>query len=316
MSKPNKIIIIAGPTASGKSAVAVELAKMLETEIISADSMQIYKGLDVGTAKITREEMQGVKHHLLDIVSPEDNYSVNEYIADAKKIISELHPRGKIPIICGGTGLYINSLIYNFDLKEHKSDPELRENLEKLYQEKGGEYLLDILREFDPDSAERLHPNNYRRIIRAIEIYRVSGITMTEQAKKTKITPSEFDSSLYVLSTDRERLYERIDGRVDKMLENGLYEEVKTLLSADLPSNATCLQAIGYKEFKSVLSGDVSVDEAIEKIKRESRRYAKRQLTWFRKNENAVWLDTAEFGDNPEKIATHIYNTEKTKGDA
>lgn len=316
MSKQNKIIIIAGPTASGKSAVAVELAKIMQTEIISADSMQIYKGLDVGTAKITRVEMQGIKHHLLDIISPEESYSVNEYITDAKKIIRELHSQGKIPIICGGTGLYINSLIYNFDLKEHKSAPELREKLEKLYKEKGGEYLLDILREFDPASAERLHRNNYRRIIRAIEIYKVSGITMTEQAEKTKIAPGEFDASLYVLSTDRERLYERIDRRVDKMLENGLYKEVKALLSANLPSNATCLQAIGYKEFKSVLSGDASEDEAIEKIKRESRRYAKRQLTWFRKNENAVWLDTAEFSDNPEKIAKHLYNMEKTKGNA
>lgn len=310
----NKIIIIAGPTASGKSAVSAELAKMLNTEIISADSMQIYKGFDIGTAKITEAEMKGVKHHLIDIVPPEKNYSVNDYTSDAKKIIKELHLKNKIPIISGGTGLYINSLIYNFDLKEHDSDPKLRLELEELYKKRGGEYLLGILKEFDPKTADRLHPNNYRRIIRAIEIYKVSGVTMTEQIEKTKNAPKEYDVSFFVLNTDRERLYDRINKRVDKMFQLGLYEEVKNLLESGIPENATSMQAIGYKELRGVVNGTMSQEDAAEIIKQESRKYAKRQLTWFRRNENALWIDTANYDDNPLKIAEHIYRILKEKG--
>jgi len=310
----NKIIVIAGPTASGKSAVSIELAKMLETEIISADSMQIYKGFDIGTAKITPDEKQGVLHHLIDIKNPEESYSVNEYTKAAKEVILKLHSQNKIPIIAGGTGLYINSVIYGFDLKEHDSDPTLRKELEQLFLEKGGEHLLNILREFDPESAKRIHPNNYRRVIRAIEIYKVSGITMTEQIEKTKSTPKEYDVSFFVLHTQRERLYERINRRVDKMIELGLYDEVENLLESGIPKNSTSLQAIGYKEFTNVINGEMSIPEAIDIIKQESRKYAKRQLTWFRRNEEATWIDTADFSDNPVKIAEHIYGILEEKG--
>lgn len=314
VQKLNKLIIIAGPTASGKSSVSVELAKILDTQIVSADSMQIYKGFDVGTAKITESEMQGIKHYMIDIVTPDESYSVNEYINDAKKIIAELHNDGKIPIIAGGTGLYINSLIYNFDLTEHNSDPRLRRELENLYMEKGGEYLIEILREFDPESAERIHPNNYRRVIRAIEIYKVSGTTMTEQIEKTKKTKGEYEVSFFVLHTDRKKLYDRINRRVDKMIEQGLEEEVRNLWETDIPKNATSMQAIGYKEFTGVINGEMTVSEAVDKIKQESRKYAKRQLTWFRRNEGAMWIDTEDFGDDPKKIAEHIYGLLKEKG--
>lgn len=309
--KLRSLIVVAGPTASGKSAVSVKLAKMLDTEIISADSMQIYKGLDIGTAKITNEEMQGIPHHMIDIVPPDCSYSVNEYSVSAQKIADELCGQGKIPILCGGTGLYINSVIDNFDLTEHKSDPVLREELYKLYDEKGGEYLLDILKEFDPETANTLHPNNYRRIVRAIEFYKVSGITISEQKRITQNAPKKYKTYFFVLTTDRDRLYERINKRVDKMLSDGLLDEVTKLFQSGIPKNATGMQAIGYKEFASVLAGEMSVAEACEDIKRESRRYAKRQLTWFRANKDAVWIDTADFYDNPEKIAEHIYNIVK-----
>ena len=302
----NKIIVIAGPTASGKSAVSVELAKLLNTEIISADSMQIYKGMNIGTAKITEEEMKGIKHYMLDIISPEESFSVNEYTKKVKEIIKKLHSENKIPIICGGTGLYINSLIYNFDLKEQESDPHLREELEKLYMDKGGEALIEILREFDPQSAQRIHPNNYRRVIRAIEFYKVSGITMTEQIERTKSAPKEYDASFFVLNAPREILYERINRRVDKMIEDGLLSEVTELYKSGIPKNATSMQAIGYKEMTGVLNGSDTLENAVETIKLESRRYAKRQLTWFRRNEDAYWIDMTEFDNNPKTVAEHI----------
>ena len=231
-----------------------------------------------------------------------------------KKIIKNLHSKNKIPIVSGGTGLYINSLIYNFDLKEHDSDPSLRKELEELYIEKGGEHLLKILREFDPETADRLHPNNHRRIIRAIEIYKVSGITMTQQIEKTKNTPKEYDVSFFVLNTDRERLYDRINKRVDRMLELGLYKEVENLLASGIPQNSTSLQAIGYKEFLGVINGSMTENKAADIIKQESRKYAKRQLTWFRRNEEAVWIDTADYNDNPLLIAEHIHHILKEKG--
>lgn len=300
----NKLIVVAGPTASGKSATAVELAKLLNTKIVSADSMQIYKDLNIGTAKITKEEMQGIKHEMLDIVPPDISYSVNEYSQNAQKHIENIQKEGKIPILCGGTGLYINSVIYNFNLTKAESDPVLREELTKTYEEKGGEYLLNVLREFDPKTAEELHPNNHRRIIRAIEMYKTSGITMSEQKEITKNTKNKYDVLFFVLNTDREILYERINKRVDKMIESGLSDEIKTIKEKyKLSPNVTALQAIGYKELIAFEKGEMSFSEATEKIKLESRRYAKRQLTWFRRNEEALWLDTRSFNDKPEEIA-------------
>ncbi len=308
MNLSKKVIVIAGPTASGKSAVAIETAKKLNTEIISADSMQIYKGLNIGTAKVTKEEMSGIVHHMIDIVNADESFNVNDYSKKTTEIIEKMHEKGKIPIIAGGTGLYINSVIYNFNLQHAEADEKLREELTKMYDEKGGEYMLEVLREFDPETASRLHPNNHRRIIRAIEMYRTSGITMSEQIEITKKTKNKYDVRFFVLNTDRETLYERINRRVDKMIENGLLGEVENLLKKNIPENTTSMQAIGYKEILLHKKGLLTFDEAIEKIKMESRRYAKRQLTWFRRNEEAIWIDTFSYNDNAELISDFIVN--------
>lgn len=300
----NKLIVTAGPTASGKSSVSVELAKLLNTEIVSADSMQIYKDMNIGTAKITKDEMQGIKHEMIDIIPPTSSYSVNEYSKTAQSCIENIQKEGKIPILCGGTGLYINSVIYNFNLTKAVGDPKIRDELTQLYEEKGGEYLLGILKEFDPQTAQTLHPNNHRRIIRAIEMYKTSGITMSEQKRITKETKNKYDVLFFTLNTNREILYERINKRVDKMVENGLLKEIDFISEKyDLSLTSTAFQAIGYKELIAYKEGKTTLFEAIEKIKLESRRYAKRQLTWFRRNEEAIWIDTATFGDNPKKIA-------------
>lgn len=304
-----KLIVVAGPTASGKSACSVELALLLNTEIVSADSMQIYKGLDIGTAKITEKEKKGVIHHMIDITPYSNSYSVNEYSQNAQVCIDNIIKKGKIPILSGGTGLYINSVIQNFNLSDVKTDENLRKELTQLYEKKGGEYMLNILREFDEETANTLHPNNHRRIIRAIEVYKTSGMTMSEQREITKNTPKKYDVCFFVLNTDREILYERINKRVDKMIQIGLEAEVDRILADNVSDkSSTAFQAIGYKELISYKKGEMTFEEAVDKIKLESRRYAKRQLTWFRKNENTIWIDTADFGDNPEKIAEFMRN--------
>ena len=289
----NQVIVIAGPTASGKTGLSIEVAKQLHTEIVSADSMQIYKGMDVGTAKVTPDEMCGIVHHMIDIVSPMENYNVSRYVEDAKPIVDSILTKGKIPVIAGGTGLYINSLVHGYDLAPIPGDEAVREEITKLYEEKGGEFLLEELRKIDPKTADRLHPNNARRLIRALEVYRISGTTISEQEERTKNAPKPYDVKFFVLDTDREKLYERINRRVDIMLVNGLVEEVKTLLEQGIPKTNTSMQAIGYKEIVEYLDGYLTLEEAVEKLKMESRRYAKRQLTWFRRNEGAHWLEAS-----------------------
>jgi tRNA dimethylallyltransferase len=294
----NKIIVITGPTASGKTSISVALAKKLNTQIISCDSMQIYKYMDIGTAKVTEDEMQGVRHYMIDCVSPMVNYSVNDYVLDATKIIDNLLVENKTPIIVGGTGLYINSLIYNFNLQEAKSDPKLREELE--VQE--SETLLNILNDFDPETAKKLHPNNKRRIIRAIEMYKTSGITMSEQIEITNNTQPKYNSKIFALTMDRNNLYDRINKRVDMMIKNGLVFEVEELLKIGMLETNTAMQAIGYKEIFKYLKNEITLDEAIEMIKQESRRYAKRQLTWFRRDKNINWINIDEYKNINEII--------------
>ncbi len=302
----NQVIVIAGPTASGKTGLSVEVAKQLHTEIVSADSMQIYKGMNVGTAKVTPDEMSGIPHHMIDIVSPMENYNVSRYVEEAKPIVDDILSRGKIPVIAGGTGLYINSLVYGYDLAPIPSNDGIREEISKLYEEKGGEFLLEELRKIDPKTAERLHPNNARRLIRALEVYRISGTTISDQEERTKNAPKPYDVKFFVLDTDRDKLYDRINRRVDIMLENGLVEEVKTLLGQGIPKTNTSMQAIGYKEIVEYLDGYLTLDEAVEKLKMESRRYAKRQLTWFRRNEGANWLEASL---SKEELAEKILKT-------
>ncbi len=274
-----KIIIICGPTASGKSSLALSLAKLLDTEVISADSMYIYKDLNIGTAKPTKLEMQGIKHHLIDVVSPYDAFSVSDYKNLATPIIEELLSKGKTPIICGGTGFYINSILYDFSYGNSQANLEIRDKYMKLAQEKGNEYVYNILKEYDVESANKLHPNDLKRVVRALEIYH-SG------TKKSDIVDElvpKYDYLAYSIAFDREILYTRINNRVDEMLKNGLVEEVENLLKCGVSKQNQCMQAIGYKEIVDYLNGNCSLDKAIDDIKLNTRHYAKRQITYFKK---------------------------------
>ena len=297
------VVAVVGPTASGKSHLAVEIALRKNGEVISADSMQIYKGMRIGTAKPTKDEMRGVVHHLIDFADLSQPFSVVNYVALASDCISELNVRGKLPVIAGGTGLYIRSLLNNIQFTDDDKDVSLREALAQKAANEGTESLLAELRSFDPLSAERIHPNNIGRVIRAIEIYRTTGLTMTEQMIKSKEKPSPYDACVIGLDfRNRQKLYDRIDRRVDSMMSEGLLQEAKEVLSR--PDSKTALQAIGYKELVPYFSGECTLEEAIQKIKQESRRYAKRQLTWFRRDENINWImidDCVDFDDVTER---------------
>ena len=283
-----KLIVVCGPTASGKTELAVSLAEIFDCEIVSADSMQIYKDVSIATAKPSLEEMRGIRHHMIDFLDLDEEFSVADYVRMASDCIEEIASRGKMPLVCGGTGLYISSLINGIRFDDTCSSTELRKELAELAENKGNEYLLDMLRQFDPESADRLHPNNLMRIIRAIEVYKISGVTMTE-ANKLSQKESPYDPVMIGLNfSDRELLYDRINLRVDRMLEMGLVEEARMVLSKE--NVATVGQAIGYKEFKPFFAGEKSLEECIGSVKQDSRRYAKRQLTWFRRDERINWI--------------------------
>ena len=285
-----QVIVIAGPTASGKTALGVELALKFNGEVISADSMQLYKYMDIGTAKPDASEMKGVVHHMMDVVSPFEDYSVSRYVEDASKCADDIISRGKVPIIVGGTGLYIESLLSGRDFADNSSDG-IRDELYRQYDSLGGEKMLDILRQFDPESADKLSANDKKRIVRAIEVYKATGITKTQHDLQSREIPPRYTSSRILLSfKNRADLYERINRRVDIMMEKGLYAEVKKLIEMGLKPGCTAVQAIGYKELAQVIISGGSVESAVEKIKQESRRYAKRQLSWFRRDSSAKWL--------------------------
>ncbi len=284
------IIVIAGPTASGKTALSVAVAKKYNGEIISADSMQIYRDMHIASAAPDEEEKQGIPHHLFEFLGRAKSYSVAEYVKDAAAVIKDVYKRGRIPVIVGGTGLYISSLVDNIRFTEEESDPELRRSLEKEYDTVGGEEMLRRLSVFDPESAAKLHPNNKKRVIRAFEVYMQTGVTVTEQNAASKRDESPFEPCIIGLKTeDRQFLYDRINRRVDIMLENGLLEEAKT--AYNLRGSTTSVQAIGHKEFFAFFEGEITLPEAVETLKRETRRYAKRQLTWFSRDERVNWID-------------------------
>ncbi len=287
-----KVIVVAGPTASGKTSLSIELAKRLNGEIVSADSMQIYRGMNIGTAKATIEEQAQVPHHMLDVAEPDEDYSVARYVEEASRCCDDILSRGKIPVITGGTGLYIDSLLSgrNFASKQ-ETDEGLRQELMDEYDEIGGEAMLAKLREVDPERAAKLAAGDMRRIVRALEIYTLTGITITEHDRRTKALPKAYDAAYLVLSfKDRAELYRRIDMRVDAMISQGLFEEVENL-ALNLPEGCTAMQAIGYKEPAAALRGEISREEAAEAIKLSTRHYAKRQLTWFRRNPDAHWIN-------------------------
>ena len=275
----NKIVIICGPTASGKTELAVECAKLLNSEVISADSMYIYKKLNIGTAKPTKEEMQGVVHHLIDVVNPTDSFSVSDYKIAVEPIINNLHSQGKIPVICGGTGFYINSILYDLSYGNGECNQEVRDKYKNLAAEYGNEYVYNILKEFDPIAAEKLHFNDLKRVIRAIEIY-FNGTKKSEI--NDNFTP-KYDYYAYSIDYPRETLYSRINYRVDKMIENGLISEIQNLLNCGVNKNCQSMQAIGYKEILEFLDGKITLQDAIDLIKLNTRHYAKRQITFFKK---------------------------------
>ena len=286
----DKVIVICGPTASGKTSLSIELAKKINGEIVSSDSMQIYKDKDIGTAKPTKEEMEGIKHHVLDCVSPEERYSVAQYKRDAKDAIRNIISKGKIPIVVGGTGLYIDSLIYEIEYSDIKIDEDYRNELEKIALEKGLDELYKMAMQIDPIAMKKISSNDKKRIMRVLEIYKTTGKTKTEQEAESRKNPVEFDYKVFAINWNREILYQRINKRVDIMIEQGLIEEVENILQK-YGKFPTAMQGLGYKEVVDYINGIYTKEEMIEKIKMETRRYAKRQLTWFRKNKQTIWLD-------------------------
>ncbi|MCI8616673.1 MAG: tRNA (adenosine(37)-N6)-dimethylallyltransferase MiaA [Clostridia bacterium] len=290
MNEKPKVIVICGPTASGKTALSIELAKKINGEIVSADSMQIYKDMDIGTAKPSIEEMQYIKHYLLDFVSPDERYSVAQYKKDAKNAIKEIITKGKTPIIVGGTGLYVDSLIYEIEYNDIELDENYRKELEYLIDIKGLEELYKKAVEIDPVAMEKISQNDKKRIMRILEIYKATGKTKTEQEIESRKNPVEYDYKVFAINWDREKLYQRINKRVDIMVEQGLIKEVENIVKK-YNKFPTAMQGLGYKKVVQYIEGNCTKDEMIEKIKMETRRYAKRQLTWFRKNKQTIWLE-------------------------
>lgn len=302
-----KVVAVVGPTASGKTALGVEIARRFNGEVVSADSMQIYKGMDIATAKPMPEEMQGIPHHLIDFVEPTEAYSVARYIEDAEKAIADITSRGKLPVIVGGTGLYIDSLLGGIKFSDQPENEAVRARLTAQASEMGNEFMHDRLMEIDPEYAKNLHPNNVGRVIRAIELYELTGKTMSQQLKESKEIPSKYSAVMLGIDfSDRAKLYERINLRVDLMIQSGLLQEAELFYKSS--ADKTSAQAIGCKEFMAYFSGEKQLDECIEKLKMETRRYAKRQLTWFRRNDKISWLhrdemsDFRELADHAEKL--------------
>ncbi|KAB7664294.1 tRNA (adenosine(37)-N6)-dimethylallyltransferase MiaA [Bacillus sp. B1-b2] len=303
MTKKEKVVVLIGPTAVGKTSLSIELAKKFNGEIISGDSMQIYKGMDIATAKITKKEMQGIPHHLIDIIEPDESFSVAQFQELVRAKITEITARGKLPIIVGGTGLYIQSVLYDYQFQETASDTDFRSKLEVLADKEGSNVVHDMLRKVDPEAADSIHHHNVRRVIRALEVHHVTGQKMTELQKQQK-RELLYDATIIGLTMDRELLYERINLRVDQMVQQGLLEEVSFFYNKGL-RNCQSIQAIGYKELFQYMDRNQSLEESIEELKQNSRRYAKRQLTWFRNKISVKWFDMTDSvkkGDISKKI--------------
>lgn len=307
-----KLVVITGPTAVGKTDISIEIAKRLNGEILSADSMQIYKFMDIGTAKVRKDEMKGVNHHLLDFVEPDKEFTVSNYKEKATNIITELNNNHKLALLVGGTGLYINSLVYELDFIDIAPDDKLRKKYEDIAKNDGKNYLLDLLRKVDPITAQKYSENDVQRIVRALEVYHKSGITMSEQTKNFRKPSDKYNPLMYCLYLNREKLYDRINLRVDLMIEEGLIQEVEGLLNKGYTPDLTAMKAIGYREIIKYLQGEWSLDEAINKIKQFSRNYAKRQLTWFRRDDRINWIDIEEFVSKNE-LADYIEKDIRTK---
>ncbi|MBQ6995299.1 MAG: tRNA (adenosine(37)-N6)-dimethylallyltransferase MiaA [Lachnospiraceae bacterium] len=304
MKKP--LIILTGPTAAGKTKLSIALAKALNGEIISADSMQVYRYMDIGSAKIKSEEMDGVPHHLVDVLEPMDDFNVVMFQKYAKEAMEKVYARGKVPILVGGTGFYIQSVLYDIDFTENDENTELRRELETLAQEKGAQYLHDLLKECDPKAAEEIHANNIKRVIRAIEYNRQTGGKISEHNETERQKESPYASCYFVLTDERAHLYQNIDKRVDIMLEEGLVDEVKHLLEMGCKRESTAMQGLGYKEIIAYLLGEITLEEAVYLIKRDTRHFAKRQLTWFRRERDVIWVEKDKFAYDDKKMLQYM----------
>ena len=312
MKRP--LIILAGPTAVGKTAASIRLAKAIGAEIISADSMQVYRHMDIGSAKIRQEEMEGVPHYLIDVLEPEEEFNVVRFQQMAKAAAEEIYAKGKIPLVAGGTGFYIQALLYDIDFTENDGDTSYRRSLEKTSEEKGGEYLHAMLREADPKAAEEIHPHNIKRMIRALEFHHQTGGKISEHNEAEREKSSPYDFAYFVLTDERRRLYERIDRRVDKMMEEGLLDEVRYLKERGVKRESTAMQGLGYKELYAYLDGECTLEEAVCIIKRDTRHFAKRQLTWFKRERDVIWADKSVIGQSDDAVVDFMRKELKNRG--
>lgn len=308
------LIVLTGPTAVGKTELSIRLAKRIGGEIVSADSMQVYRHMDIGSAKIRPEQMQGVAHHLIDVLEPDEEFHVVRFQEFAKKYIRQIHSRGKIPILTGGTGFYIQAVLYDIDFTETAGDPSYRSHLERLEEEKGKGYLHHLLAQVDAASAEQIHANNQKRVIRALEYYHETGEPISKHNEQEKSKESPYRFAYFVLNDDRARLYERIDRRVDQMLEEGLVEEVRSLQKRGYTKDMVSMQGLGYKEILSYLNGECTLEEAIYILKRDTRHFAKRQLTWFKRERDTNWICKQEYGYSEEQILNKMLEILRKKG--
>ena len=306
MEKKKKLLVLTGPTAVGKTKLSIELAKRVGGEIISADSMQVYRGMDIGSAKITKEEMGGGRHHLIDILEPTEEFNVTLFQRLVKEAMEGIYERGHIPILVGGTGFYIQAVLYDIDFTDTEDETGLRRELEEKAEEMGKEYMHEWLSKIDPESAEKIPAGNVKRVIRAIEYYLQTNKPISEHNREQRKKQSPYDFYYFVLNIDRKNLYDRIEKRIDLMLKDGLLEEVQRLKEAGVKSGMTSMQGLGYKEILSYLNGECSLEEAVYLIKRDTRHFAKRQLTWFRREEDVIWIDKEAFGEDDIKICDHL----------
>ena len=308
------MIVLTGPTAVGKTKLSIALAKACNGEIISADSMQVYKGMDIGSAKITKEEMCGVPHHLIDCLDPKEAFNVVVFKQMCEDCLEGIYERGAIPIVTGGTGFYIQALLNGIEFDENEEDTSYRTELEALAEEKGAMYLHEMLKEVDPESAEAIHANNIKRTIRALEFFHFTGKKISEHNEEERKKESAYLSCYFVLNDERSLLYKRIDQRVDEMVENGLLEEVKKLKALGLNREYVSMQGLGYKEILAYLEGEITLDEAIYLIKRDTRHFAKRQLTWFRREKDVIWVNKDQFAYDDQKILDFMLKQMKERG--
>lgn len=313
MTEKKPLVILTGPTAVGKTALSIKLASEIGGEIISADSMQVYRQMDIGSAKIKPEEMGGIPHHLIDILEPEEEFNVCLFKKLALEAMEQIYERGHIPVVVGGTGFYIQALLYQIDFTEEETDTAYRDKLWQLGEEKGNHYLHELLRKVDPKSAEEIHENNRKRVIRALEFYENCGKPISTHNKEQRQKTSAYNSCYFVLTDDRKKLYERIESRVDQMLSKGLVDEVRTLKERGCNASMVSMQGLGYKEILEYLDGRCSLLEAVEKIKKETRHFAKRQLTWFRREKDVIWLDKQAFAYDEDAVLSCILENLRKK---